>query len=416
MNKKYCIFLTILFSLFIGGILVGSLLAPDQEFSELENRYLQTPPKLSLENLESGKFMEDAEDYVNDHVIGRDFWVALKAWSERLSGKQENNGVYFGKEDTLLNRLDEPDYDTLMTSAGYVNDLVYNLNVPVYFGIIPSSTEIWSDRLPAGAPTADEKTIIDDLYDTVQTFTIDMYSALEEHKDEEIYYRTDHHWTSLGAYYGYTALMEAMGMEAVPLDESAKVTVSDSFYGTTFSTSGVRWVAPDHIDRYISGDGVKVTGYPEGSPVESSLYVDSYLDKKDKYSSFLGGNQPLCVIETEHTDAPKVLVIRDSYSDSLAPFLTQSFSEIHLFDTRMNKTSIKAYVEENDIDQVVVLYSISNFISSSKDMFLLGRIPWIAVNPRDFSFSEEETKRSFAGSSLLSFLSRKRCLLFFREK
>ena len=317
--------------------------------------------------------MEDAEDYVNDHVIGRDFWVALKAWSERLSGKQENNGVYFGKEDTLLNRLDEPDYDTLMTSAGYVNDLVYNLDVPVYFGIIPSSTEIWSDRLPAGAPTADEKAIIEDLYDTVQTFTIDMYSALEEHKDEEIYYRTDHHWTSLGAYYGYTALMEAMGMEAVPLDESAKVTVSDSFYGTTFSTSGVRWVAPDHIDRYISGDGVKVTGYPEGSPVESSLYVDSYLDKKDKYSSFLGGNQPLCVIETEHTDAPKVLVIRDSYSDSLAPFLTQSFSEIHLFDTRMNKTSIKAYVEENDIDQVVVLYSISNFISSSKDMFLLGR-------------------------------------------
>ena len=102
MNKKYCIFLTILFSLFIGGILVGSLLAPDQEFSELENRYLQTPPKLSLENLESGKFMEDAEDYVNDHVIGRDFWVALKAWSERLSGKQENNGVYFGKEDTLV--------------------------------------------------------------------------------------------------------------------------------------------------------------------------------------------------------------------------------------------------------------------------------------------------------------------------
>ena len=385
MNKKYCIFLTILFSLFIGGILVGSLLAPDQTFSELENRYLAKPPKLSLENLESGKFMEDAEDYVNDHVIGRDFWVALKAWSERLSGKQENNGVYFGKEDTLLNRLDEPSWEDipaqgstpaqqgLGTSAAYVNDLVYNVDVPVYFGIIPSSTEIWSERLPKGAPTADEKAIIDRLYDTVQTFTIDVYSALEEHKDEEIYYRTDHHWTSLGAYYGYTALMEAMGMEAVPLDESAKVTVSDSFYGTIFSSSGVRWVAPDHIDRYISADGVKVTGYPEGSPVESSLYVDSYLDKKDKYSSFLGGNQPLCVIETEHTDAPKVLVIRDSYSDSLAPFLTQSFSEIHLFDTRMNKTSIKAYVEENDIDQVVVLYSISNFISSSKDMFLLGR-------------------------------------------
>lgn len=385
MNKKYCIFLTVLFSLFIGGILVGSLLAPDKEFSELENRYLQTPPKLSWENLQSGKFMEDAEDYVNDHVIGRDLWVALKAWSERLSGKQENNGVYFGKNDTLINRLDEPSWEDipaqggtsakpgLETSAGYVNALVSNVDVPVYFGIIPSAAEIWSDRLPEGAPTADEKAIIDRLYDTVQTYTIDVYSALEEHKDEDIYYRTDHHWTSLGAYYGYTALMEAIGMEAEPLNEDAKVTVTDSFYGTIFSSSGVRWVAPDHIDRYISGDGLKVTAYFDGTPTDSTLYVDSYLDKKDKYSSFLGGNQPLCVIETEHTDAPKVLVIRDSYSDSLAPFLTQNFSEIHLFDPRMNLNSVKDYVETNEIDQVVVLYSISNFISSSKDLFVLSR-------------------------------------------
>ena len=371
MNKKYSIFLTVLFSLFIGGILVGSFLLPDKDFSELENRYLAKPPKLSVENLENGKFMEDAEDYVNDHIIGRDFWVALKAWSERLSGKQENNGVYFGKEDTLLNRLDEPDPDVLQEYAGYVNALVDNVDVPVYFGIIPSSSEIWSDRLPKGAPTADEKAIIDTLYDTVQTYTIDLYSALESHKDEEIYYRTDHHWTSLGAYYGYTALMEAMGMEPIPLDESAKVTVSDSFYGTIFSSSGVRWVAPDHIDRYISGDGLKVTSYFDSTPTEGSLYVDSYLDKKDKYSSFLGGNQPLCVIQTQHTDAPKVLVIRDSYTDSLAPFLTQNFSEIHLFDPRMNLNSVKAYVEENQIDQVVVLYSISNFVST-KNMFVLA--------------------------------------------
>lgn len=372
MSKKYCIFLTILFSLFIGGILVGSILLPDQQFSPMENRYLASAPKLTLENVKNGKFMEDAEDYVNDHVIGRDFWVALKAWGERLSGKQENNGVYFGKEDTLLNRVETPSQSTLETDAGYVNQLVDNVDVPVYFGLIPTSTAIWSDRLPKGAPTADQKAIIDTLYNAVQTHTVDLYSALEAHKDEDIYYRTDHHWTSLGAYYGYEALMQAMGMEAVPLDESAKVTVTDQFYGTTFSTSGVRWVAPDSIDRYISGDGVKVTSYFDGTPTQGSLYVDSYLSEKDKYSSFLGGNQPLCVIETEHTDAPKLLLIRDSYSDSLAPFLTQNFSEIHLFDPRMNLNSIKTYVQENQIDQIVVLYSIPNFIES-KDLFLLGR-------------------------------------------
>ena len=115
-----------------------------------------------------------------------------------------------------------------------------------------------------------------------------------------------------------------------------------------------------------------MTSYFDGTPSEGSLYVDSYLSEKDKYSSFLGGNQPLCVIETEHTDAPKLLLIRDSYSDSLAPFLSQNFSEIHLFDPRMNLNSIKTYAQENQIDQIVVLYSIPNFIES-KDLFLLGR-------------------------------------------
>ena len=370
---KYNLFLTVLFCLFIGGMLVGSLVLPDRTFSPVENRNLAQAPSFSWESVTSGEFMADAEDYVNDQILGRDFWVALKAWSERLSGKQENNGVYFAKENTLISRLETPDQETLDTNAGYVNALVHNVDVPVYFGVIPSSAAIWSDRLPAGAPTADEKAIIDGLYDIVQTHVVDLYGALEAHKGEELYYRTDHHWTSLGAYYGYAALMDTMGLEAVPLDESGKVTVSEDFYGTLYSTSGVRWLPPDHIDRYISDRGVTVTAYPNGAPEPGSLYVDSFLSQKDQYSSFLGGNKPLCVIETEHTEAPKVLLIRDSYSDSLAPFLTQSFSEIHLFDPRYNLTSVKDYVEQNAIDAVVVLYSISNFTAQGSNLFVLGR-------------------------------------------
>ena len=383
-QRTFNILLTVLFCLFIGGMFLGSLILPDRDFSQLENRKLAQTPALSLENITTGKFMEDAEDYVNDQILGRDFWVALKAWSERVSGKQENNGVYFAKEDTLISRVDTPAWEDtpaqgntpakqgLQTRIGYVNALVNNVDVPVYFGIIPSAAEIWSDRLPDGAPTADEKAIIDRLYSEVQTHVVDLYSVLNAHKDEDLYYRTDHHWTSLGAYYGYTALMNAMGLEAVPLDESQKVTVSDEFYGTLFSSSGVRWLPPDHIDRYISDEGVTVTAYPNGAPEPGSLYVDSYLQVKDKYSSFLGGNKPLCVIETEHTDAPKVLVIRDSYADSLAPFLTQNFSEIHLFDPRYNLTSIKDYVAQNEIDSVVVLYSISNFVADGNNLFVLG--------------------------------------------
>ena len=372
MTKKYSIFLSALFCAFIGGISLVSLLLPKKDFSSLENRYLESPPKLSLSTLRDGSFMENAEDYVSDHIVGRDFWVAAKAWSERLSGKHENNGVYFGKEDTLINRVDNPDMDKLNQDMTYVDSLVSNVSIPVYFGLIPTSAAIWSDRLPAGAPTADEQAIIDQLYFATGANTVDLYSALDAHRGEDIYYRTDHHWTSLGAFYGANALLEAMGMEPLRLDDYQKTTVTDQFYGTTFSTSGVRWVKPDCIDTYVPADGVTVTSYFGGTPTQGSLYVDSYLEMKDKYSYFLGGNQALCVIETEHADAPKVLIVRDSYSDSLAPFLTERFSEIHLFDFRYNLTSLKSYIAEHDIDSVVVLYSFSNFMSD-QNLFLLGR-------------------------------------------
>ena len=370
--KNFNRFLSALFCLFLCGMLVVSTILPDQSFSPLENRYLAKPPKLSLETLTNGSFMEGAEEYASDQIVGRDFWVALKAWCERLSGKQENNRVYFGKEDTLLNRVNTPTQEELQKRLNFVDTLVGNVSVPVYLGLIPSSSAVWSDRLPAGAPTADELSLIDELYFNTGASTLDMAGALLEHKDEDLYYRTDHHWTSLGAYYGANVLFEAMGLEPLNLSDYEKTTVTTEFYGTTFSTSGVRWVAPDSIDTYIPADGVKVTSWFTGSPEEGSLYVDSYLNQKDKYSYFLGGNQSLCVIETEHTDAPKVLVIRDSYSDSLAPFLTERFSEIHLFDPRYNLTSVKDYVAQNDIDSVVVLYSFQNF-TTGQNLFVLSR-------------------------------------------
>ena len=372
MSKKFNIFLSALFCAFLGGMLVISTVLPDKDFSELENRNLSKTPKFSIETFTSGDFMADAEEYVSDHILGRDLWVSIKSWCERLMGKQENNGVYFGDEGTLINRLDTPDLEKLEQEMVNVDKLVSNAGVPVYFGLIPSSAEIWKDRLPAGAPTADEKTIIDRLYSKTRAEVIDLYGVLAQHTDEDIYYRTDHHWTSLGAYYGYAALMESMGLEAVALDALTPTTVTEDFNGTIFSSSGVRWLKPDTIEIYIPEEGVEVTRYPAGEPVEGELYDESFLEKKDKYSYFLGGVQPLCTIKTQNTEAPKLLLIRDSYSDSLAPFLTQNFSEIHLWDLRWNLNSLQDYIAENQIDNVVVLYSIANFVAD-KNLFLLGR-------------------------------------------
>ena len=373
MSSKFNRFLTGLFCLFLGGMLVLTLVLPDADFSPLENRYLQQPPKLSLSTLQNGKFMADAEDYAADHVPARDFWVALKAWCERLSGKQENNGVYFAAGSTLINHLSAPDMEELAEKLSYVNALSDNVDVPVYFGIIPTSAGVWRDRLPAGAPTADEAAVIGQLNTGVSADGIvDVLGQLTAHAGEDVYYRTDHHWTSLGAYYGYCAVMQAIGLEPVSLSDYQPTNLSNAFYGTIFSSSGVRWVAPDTIHAYVPEENITVTNYFNGTPTQGELYMDKYLSEKDKYSCFLGGNQPLCVLSGGNADGEKVLVIRDSYSDAMAPFLAESFAEVHLYDLRYNRMSVKDYVEEHGIDRVVVLYNLSNFITDG-NLFLLAR-------------------------------------------
>ena len=374
MSKRYSIFLTALFCTFLGGMALLSLLLPKKSFSELENRYLQKAPTLSFSSVVvNGKFMEEAEDYVSDHIAGRDFWVALKAWSERLSGKRENEGVYFGKEDTLLNQVSDPDETQLSQAMDFLNLLAEQSPVPTYFGVIPTSAAIWQDRLPEGAPTADEESVIRELAGESRAQTVDIYGALAAHAEEDIYYRTDHHWTSLGAFYGANAILEAMGREPLDLADYPPVTVSDSFYGTIFSTSGVRWVPPDSIEAYVTEDGVSVTSYPKGEPEPGKLYDASYLTKKNQYAYFLGGNQPLCVVRSGKPGAEgKLLLVRDSYADSLTPFLTERFREIHLIDLRYYRASLQDYIRENGIDEIMVLYGYSSF-TTDRNLFLLAK-------------------------------------------
>ena len=219
---------------------------------------------------------------------------------------------------------------------------------------------------------ADESAILREAAAASRARWVDVQGALQAHAGEDIYYRLDHHWTSLGAYYGYAALTEAMGLDPVPLSAYEKTTVSTDFNGTTFSSSGVRWMTPDVIDQYVPEDGVEVTSWFGAEPQTGSLYDWSKLEEKDQYAFFMGGNQSLAVVRTEHTDAPKLLIVRDSYTDSLVPFLTAHFSEIHLVDPRYNKTPLSGYLAENEIDQVLVLYSAANFVSDT-NLFVLSK-------------------------------------------
>lgn len=375
MSKKYSIFITGLFCLFIFGFGIAHFALPDRDFSEQENRYLDQFKAPTLETLKSGKFMEDFEDYIVDQFPLRDQWIRLKAVSERTLGKQENNSVYFGTDgQTLFAQFTAPSDEELEKRVGYVNQLADNLIVPVYFSLIPDKSYVWADRLPANAPLVDDGSTLDKAAALCSQWVtwIDLKVALQ---GDDVFYRTDHHWSTMGAYQGYLALSEAMSGSVTLLDREP-ILMSDHFYGTTYSSAGAGWVEPDSIYTWVPEGGllgnITVTRYPEGSPVPGSLYDLSRLELKDKYSMFLGGNQPLCVIENPDTKGGKLLVIRDSYSDSLASFLALNYQEVHLFDPRYNNTPISSYVEDNGIDAVLVLYSAANF-ATDQNLFKLGR-------------------------------------------
>ena len=372
MTRAYGRFLTAFFCLFLGGLLAWHVLLPDRARSETENRTLAQRPAFSWAALASGGFTADVEDYFADQFPLRDGWTGLKARAEQMLGKREFNGVYLCG-DTLIAKVNPPLEGLEEKNLRHAARLTERTEIPVYLGLIPSAAEIWREKLPAGAESWDQAALIARAAGLEGVESVDFLTALREHAGEKIFYRTDHHWTTLGAYYGYTALMEALGRGTETLDRAAfsPEILSGEFNGTLYSQSGVHWLEPDTMEAWVEEDGLSVTSWRDGTPRETGLYDDDYLGKKDKYSAFLGGNQPLCVIRNE-AGTGRLLLVRDSYADSLAPFLARHFQEVHLLDLRYYRGSAAAYAAENGVDGIVILQSVPNFITD-RNLALLSR-------------------------------------------
>ncbi len=369
MTTRYSRFLSAFFCVFLGGLLVWHLLLPDRDRSDVENRTLAQFPEFSWEDLKDGSFTKGVEEYFADQFPLRDQWTGLKARTEQVLGKREFNGVYLCG-DALIAKVEPPKDGLEEKNLSCVSRLAERTELPVYLGLIPSAAEIWRDRLPRGAESWDQAAFIARGLELEGVEPIDFLTALRDHAGERtwegIFYRTDHHWTTLGAYYGHAALMEALGRGGeVPEPETVRardLPVSNGFQGTLYSQSGIHWLEPDSIEFWVEESGLTVTSWRDGTPKEAGLYDYDYLGKKDKYSAFLGGNQPLCVVKNPEGKG-KLLVIRDSYADSLAPFLALRFEEVHLLDPRYYRYSAAKYAEDNGLDAIAVVYSVPNFIT-----------------------------------------------------
>ena len=362
MNKKFNLIFFFSVILLWAAFSVFNAVSPSREFSENENRELASFPEFSPDRVLSGTFMEEFNGYVNDQFVLRDDCVKAYYLMEYARNMREINGVYICK-DSLISNIDEPKPECVDANINGVNLLTERFaDKNVYVMIVPSSSEIQRDRLPLFASSWDQKSEIESIYSRINgAKCIDVTQTLTEHKDEYIFYRTDHHWTTFGASLACSEFRKAAGL---PERDFEFTVVSDGFNGTVFSKTGAKIVEPDVIEAVKVEQNAKCTVYKGKNGTEyGSVYFDEYLSTKDKYCYFLGTNQAVVKIVSDCGTGKKLLMFKDSYSHCFAPMLLDEYSEILLVDARYLNLRLSEFADLSTYGDVLFLYSVDGFAS-----------------------------------------------------
>lgn len=381
MLKKIRVMVVMVFLSVLAFVSVGSLIAKDREFSPNENRYLEEKPKLSLDNIMSGKFQEDLENYLRDQVIGRDTWITVKTGVEKASGNTDIGGAYVGKDGYDFEKITPEDVDDTLfrRNVQTVSDFFTEASDAVEperlsFLLVPTSGLVMENKLPKNARLFDQAKYIDEVQQAMENYDfIDVRQELTAHKDDYIYYRTDHHWTTDGAYIAYEKWCESTGEACPDKSELEQKVVTDRFRGSLYSKILDVDSAYDSIVTYGSKDKGAFGSFDctitiDGKETRNSCFDEAKLAEKDKYAYFFGGNYGEVHIEnTGRKDAEEpqknLLVIKDSFANSFVPFLTQDFDNIYMIDLRYYNDNMQEYLKGHNITDVLVLYNISNFVS-----------------------------------------------------
>ncbi|MBE6880870.1 MAG: hypothetical protein E7490_08585 [Ruminococcaceae bacterium] len=343
-------------------------------FSENENRYLKDFPEFSFDNIIDKEFTPDFEEYFSDRIFLRENWIGIKNNFDKLLGKKEIKGV-FTENGRMIEAWKTYDKESVEKNLAAMNQFAEkNPDINMYFMLAPTAQGVYEDTLPENCGIASQKAFIKLCYENTPAITgIDVFTDLYASRDNYIYYRTDHHWTSLASYYAYNAASKIMKYTPYALDKFSVEHASNSFKGTLYSKTLDNGITPDTIDYYTlsNGDPSVIVKVNNGMEIKDygSMYFRSYLEKKDKYSSFLGANVPVLNIKSNisaEADNGSLLVIKDSYAHSLVPFLTKNYSNITVVDLRyINGTFEDVGVNLEDYNSVLFMYNVITF---SQDM------------------------------------------------
>ena len=371
-TKKSDILLCSLFCGFLVSVLLLFLALPRQDFSEKEKRYLAEAPRLTWQNLASGQFGEEVETYLADHVPGRDFFVGLSAYYDLLSNRQVTKEVYRAEGSRLVEPPVRWDPVAAQSKVEIINNFAETIGQPVDMMLVPSAGFCLEDTIQGLANPYNDSQIIRDIYGLAgeNVNTVDLIAAFTEVQDPgALFYRTDHHWTSLGAYAAYKTYMEQLGRDYLTRD-AFTVESYDGFYGSTYSRSGLWLTKGENVELWNAGGDFTVTN-GESEAVSRSLFYRDRLEELDKYTVYLDGNHSLVRIENPAAEGKgKLLVIRASYANCLGTFLAHSYESGVLVDLRYYKNPISELVEAEGFTDVLITYSLGNFMTDSNLIFL----------------------------------------------
>lgn len=401
--------IAVLFALFISVFFLVDVFNSDRAFSEFENTSLAQKPAFSWSSFVDGSFGSKYVKYINEQFLGRDNWISMKAVADMGLGRIESHGVTYGDDHYLMEKLEiveDQNYPanagtnivkqtSLDRSNGMVSSFLQMYDQPITFSLVPNSYAILEDEVPTGFPGANQQAYTQQIYQTLreadeQLEIVDFSDALSQHKDEYIYYRTDHHWTTLGAYYAYVAYCEQKGLTPVSLEELEENKVED-FYGTFYSKAKrpsqpadtITWYDVD-VDEFAFVANLQQDKQLAqlGEVVQEDglelLRVDGMMDRRkfevrDKYAAFMWGNSGYVKIKSSHNlnhqegKTSRLLLFKDSYANSMIPYLTYNYDEIIVVDLRYMAKSTKELMQE-EFDDIFVMYNFSTYVSGASDL------------------------------------------------
>ncbi len=392
-------------ALIIMLVFLFNMLAPYVEYSELENRYLQKMPKFTISGILNGSYMEDLETYLNDHFIGRNSFVKLKAGLEYILGKKENNGVYICDDDYLIEKPASYKEDIINNNLNAIKTLddLERFNITV--SVVPPAYEIMQEHLPENVYDDTILRLNSHIKETLSNTgvnNVDTTEDLRRYKDSYLYYRTDHHTTSNGAFIIYNKLAEALDYKALSGDDFKISDVTRKFYGTTYSRA-LRHVTADVISEYkpLETARFKVI-FPYENKEADSMYFPEHLATKDKYSYFLDGNHALTIIKSPNKNGKSLLVFKDSYANCTVPMIANHFETVHMIDLRYYNDDVIAYLTENNIEDVMFLYSSQTFMTDESIAKIASYVKSSPYSTKDYgmAYKTEPVNNSYFDNAL----------------